>query len=367
MMHVDPDFQTLSIEQRQTALRSLYAISKHGNVNRASGVAQIHLIHAIGTTLLGVESSMNATNISDIEIANLKHLMSEVEEPIRHRLFQLFTLVEMILDPMPEKATKTLQDIAESLEVNDEFIEIAREYSQEAYGIAAKDLARKGYMGNPDLVKQGCSMMRVNKTLTDPFEADDDDPELLEQWKDLEKCKTGTLGRNIWEYYQGRGFIFTGQKGSVNPSIAQHDWIHLLCDFNTTIEGELEVFSFIGSAIPDVKGFSFLIAIVSLFETGRLESWGGGVLNADKGHLDLPGMPERIADAIRRGRICNKDVMYGIDYFKFKDMPIDDVKLHLNIVEKDKDIQSPGVWHPNGITDYQREHGDKKYQPPLLK
>jgi hypothetical protein len=78
-------------------------------------------------------------------------------------------------------------------------------------------------------------------------------------------------------------------------------------------------------------------------------------------------MPERIADAIRRGRICNKDVMYGIDYFKFKDMPIDDVKLHLNIVEKDKDIQSPGVWHPNGITDYQREHGDKKYQPPLPK
>ena len=367
MIHVDPDFQSLSINQRQTALKCLYAISEHGNVNRASGVAQIHLIHAIGTTLLGVESSMDAAYKGDIEIANLKHLMSEVEEPIRHRLFQLFTLVELILDPMPEKATNALKDIAESLEVNDEFIEVAREYSQKAYGIAAKDLARKGYMGSPDLIREGSKMMRVNKNLTDPFEADDDDPELLEQWKDLEKCKTGTLGRNIWEYYQGRGFIFTGQKGSVNPSIAQHDWIHLLCDFNTTIEGELEVFSFIGSAIPDVKGFSFLIAIVSLFETGRLESWGGGVLNADKGHLDLPGMPERIADAIRRGRICNKDVMYGIDYFKFKDMPIDDVKLHLNIVEKDKDIQSPGVWHPNGITDYQREHGDKKYQPPLPK
>ena len=90
MIHVDPDFQSLSINQRQTALKCLYAISEHGNVNRASGVAQIHLIHAIGTTLLGVESSMDAAYISDIEIANLKHLMSEVEEPIRHRLFQLF-------------------------------------------------------------------------------------------------------------------------------------------------------------------------------------------------------------------------------------------------------------------------------------
>ena len=58
-MHVDPDFQSLSIEQRKTALNCLYAMSKHGKVNRASGVAQIHLIHAIGTTLLGVESSMD--------------------------------------------------------------------------------------------------------------------------------------------------------------------------------------------------------------------------------------------------------------------------------------------------------------------
>ena len=70
---------------------------------------------------------------------------------------------------------------------------------------------------------------------------------------------------------------------------------------------------------------------VSLFETGRLESWGGGVLNADKGHLDLPGMPERVADAIRRGRECNRDVMYGIDYFQYKNHPIDEVQKTLNI------------------------------------
>ena len=163
----------------------------------------------------------------------------------------------------------------------------------------------------------------------------------------------------------GRGFVFTGQQGSVNPTIAQHDWIHLLADYSTTIEGELEVFSFIGSAIPDVNGFSFLVAIVSLFETGRLESWGGGVLNADCGHLEIPGMPERLADAIRRGRICNRDVMYGIDYFDYKDLPIDEVRELMNIPVKDTKLVSPGVWHPEGITSYQREHGNPKFQPAL--
>ena len=365
MIHLDPDFKTLSSHQRDIALRCLYGITQHANKQRASGLTQIHLVHAIGTALLGVDLELDEATIDHESINRLREEFMDVSEPVRHRLFQLFTLTELVLDPLPEQATETLKHSAEALGIEDDFIEIAREYSQGAYGIAASDLARKGYIGNPDLVKQGGEMMHVHKTLTDPFEVDEDDPELLNQWLALEHCPKGSLGRYIWEYYQGRGFVFTGQKGSVNPSIAQHDWIHLLCDYNTTIEGELEVFSFIGSAIPDIKGFSFLVAIVSLFETGRLESWGGGVLNADKGHLDLPGMPERVADAIRRGRMCNRDVMYGIDYFNYKDMPIDEVRRRLNIVEKDEELDSPGVWHPNGITTYQREHGNKKYQPPI--
>ena len=363
MIHLDPDFKNLSKKQRGIALKCLYTLSNHGNTNRASGITQIKLIHAIGSTLLGVEIENYSISIDKREIHKLSVEFKDVTESVRHRLFQLFTLVELILDPMPDKATKTLKEIAESLDVNDGFIDVARDYSQGAYGIAASDLARKGYMGNPEIIKAGSKMMRVNKILTEPFEVDEDDPVLLQQWMDLEMCKAGTLGRNIWEYYQGRGFIFTGQRGSVSPSIAQHDWIHLLCDYNTTIEGELEVFSFIGSAIPDIKGFSFLIAIVSLFETGRLESWGGGVLNADRGHLDIPGMPERVADAIRRGRICDRDVMYGIDYFKYKDIAIETVRNKLGIVEKSINISSPGVWHPDGITDYQRSIGNTQYQP----
>ena len=78
-------------------------------------------------------------------------------------------------------------------------------------------------------------------------------------------------------------------------------------------------------------------------------------------------MPERIADAIRRGRICNRDVMYGIDYFKYKDIEIEQVRLQLGIECKDDGINSPGVWHPDGITSYQRDHGNPLYQPPLSK
>jgi hypothetical protein len=57
--------------------------------------------------------------------------------------------------------------------------------------------------------------------------------------------------------------------------------------------------------------------------------------------------------------------MYGVDYFDYKNIPIDEVRQKLGIVPKSKDISSPGVWDKNGISSFQRENGDSRYQPPL--
>jgi len=365
---LDPDFKVLSQAQREHALQALYYLSyQAGNENRPSGRTQIELIHAIGSCLLGVSPESISLN-SEFSVEALGSEFLDVPDAIKHRLLQLFLLAELVLDPLPEAVASAVEEIAESLAIHDEFLSVGRDMSRGAYAIVANDLHRKGYLGDPKNLEKGGKMMRVHKHLLDPFEGDEEDLDLLAQWLNLEQCAAGTLGRAIWEYYQGRGFVFTGQEGSVNPSIAQHDWLHVLADYATTIEGELEVFSFIGSAIPDPSGFSFIVAIVSLFETGRLDQWGGGVLNADKGHLDLPGMPVRLADAIIRGRKCNRDVMYGIDYFSMKDLPLGQVKELLGILPKSADaIQagSVGIMDPQGITSYQREHGDRNYQPPV--
>ena len=365
---LDPDFKALSQAQREHALQALYYLSNQaGSENRPSGRTQIELIHAIGSCLLGVSPESISLN-SEFSIQALGPEFLDVPAAIKHRLLQLFLLAELVLDPLPEAVASAVEEIAESLSIHDEFLSVGRNMSRGAYGIVAHDLHRKGYLGDPKNLEKGGKMMRVHKHLLDPFEGDEEDLGLLTQWLNLEQCAAGTLGRAIWEYYQGRGFVFTGQEGSVNPSIAQHDWLHVLADYATTIEGELEVFSFIGSAIPDPSGFSFIVAIVSLFETGRLDQWGGGVLNADKGHLDLPGMPVRLADAIIRGRKCNRDVMYDIDYFSMKDLPLGQVQELLGIPPKSPEaIQagSVGIMHPEGITSYQREHGDHNYQPPV--
>ena len=73
-------------------------------------------------------------------------------------------------------------------------------------------------------------------------------------------------------------------------------------------------------------------------------------MNADEGHLDLPGMSERLANTSRRGRIYNKDSICLINYEEYKDQPIETIRRTLNIVPKDKDINSQGGWHPDRIT-----------------
>ena len=97
MIHLDPDFQNLSKNQREIALKCLYTLSNHGNINRDSGITQIKLIHAIGSTLLGVEIANYGVSIDNREIHKLSVEFKDVKESVRHRLFQLFTLVELMV------------------------------------------------------------------------------------------------------------------------------------------------------------------------------------------------------------------------------------------------------------------------------
>ena len=161
----------------------------------------------------------------------------------------------------------------------------------------------------------------------------------------------------MWDFYQGRGFSVPGTPGAVDPLLAQHDWVHCVADYGTSAVGEIEVFTFISAAIPDLKGFSFLVVILGLFETGDIEAVPG-VATADAGHLDAPGVPERFADAIRRGLLMNLDVIGGVDWFQYADTPIEDVRQQLNVPPKGADAIAAGslsALDPNAVF----SHDDK--------
>jgi ubiquinone biosynthesis protein Coq4 len=178
----------------------------------------------------------------------------------------------------------------------------------------------------------------------------------------LRKLPEGTLGREVVKFYDARGFEFPGRPGSAPPLLAQHDWVHVLADYGSTVESEIEVFAFISRANDDPRAFSLLAQIISLFETGYA-AMGMGLFEYDRGHLSHEGMAVRLADAMRRGALAaasNKSVdLFAVDWFAYADRPIDDVRTELAIVPKAPhaiDCGSVTPWEKGGISPFQYEH-----------
>jgi hypothetical protein len=242
-------------------------------------------------------------------------------------------------------STERVETYAKALGVDEAMLAVARDYATGAKDVAFGDYLRNSYpldyyTKHPD-----------GEVLHKTPGATGEDPELAARWNALAGCAPGTLGRTVWDFYQRRGFSVPGTPGAVEPLLAQHDWVHCVADYGTSAVGEVEVFTFIGAAIPEQKGFSFVVLILGLFESGGVDAVPG-VATADVGHLDAPGAAIRFADAMRRGLETNLDVMGGVDWFEHQDRPVDDVRTLLRIPPKSQaaiDAGSLSATDPNAV------------------
>ncbi len=276
----------------------------------------------------------------------------------RSRIVQVMLLGELILVPLPDEVSERVESFATELGVDEGMIQVARDFAKGSMGLALVDFERNGYTATWDEAR--CDALHTSARLDEAWQMAGADHELATRWAALEHCPPGSLGRKVTEFYRSRGFTYPGLPGSAPPYLAQHDWVHILADYGTTVESELEVFGLIGRAIPDFRGFSLLAMVVSLFETGYLPS-AAGLFQADRGHLSREGMPVRLGDAMRRGALCGKDLM-GIDWFSYADAPVVEVRRELNIVPKGASALaagSVGPWEHGGISPFQANLGRK--------
>ena len=162
-----------------------------------------------------------------------------------------------------------------------------------------------------------------------PFEPAEVDPELAARWIAFEELPAESLGRSVWEMYEGRGFALPGTPGGAPAYLAQHDFVHVLADYGTNLKGELEVFAFIGRADPDPKGFAWLATLIGLFETGYISSTGFFDRDVRERNIQAPGMHQRIADAIRRGKVVSHNFgvdLFEVDYHELARRPVAEVR-----------------------------------------
>jgi len=158
-----------------------------------------------------------------------------------------------------------------------------------------------------------------------------------------------------------RGFDFPGARYGVSAYLAQHDFVHVVADYGTQLEGELEVFTLIGRADPDPRGFAWLATVVGLFETGYVHQQGFFRADVQDRHLATTGMTDRMADALVRGKAVAEGLrrdLLSVDYHELAPLPLAEVRARLHVPAKGAAATaagSPGIRDREGMSDRQRD------------
>jgi hypothetical protein len=278
-------------------------------------------------------------------------------------MLQFMLVCALVLVPLPDEVVVRVEEYARELGVSNDMLRVAQRYAHGSLGLALFDFERSGYMEMWDPAQT--QSLHTSRALTDAWDQCVLDPPLAAQWAALRELPEGTFGRDVAKFYDARGFTFPGSPNSAPPLLAQHDWMHVLGGYGSTVESELEVFGFISRANDDPRAFSLLAMVISLFETGYLAS-GAGLFQYDRGHLSHEGMAVRLADAMRRGALVaahsgGPDLL-RIDWFEHADRPLDDVRAEFGVVAKaERAVQAGSVtaWEHGGISPYQYDCGKR--------
>jgi hypothetical protein len=309
---------------------------------------QLLLLRAVFVAMTGFPATVDAP---ELDPGGLAEGLARRTIEFRTRIVQIMILLGLVLRPIPVEVADRITAYARELCVEDGMLEVARSFAEGSLELAALDFDRNGYTSTRDA--GATSALHTSRRLDSAWDLDLADDSLAERWQSLERYADNSLGRRLTDFYRARGFTYPGRPGSAPPLLAQHD-----C--GTTVEAELEVFAFIARANDDLRAFSLLAMVVSLFETGYLRA-GAGLFESDPGHLSHAGMAARLADAMRRGALCDGSVDFmGLDWFDLAALPVDEARRHFGVPPKSLDAirsGSVGPWEPGGISAFQVRSG----------
>jgi hypothetical protein len=320
---------------------------------------QAGLLEAIASALTGVAVDYRA--LEPLGPDELAEVLTGRDLGYRQRIVHHMVLGELVLRPLPIVVAHRVAKYAEALGVKDDFVRVARRYAQGAYGLAWMDLQRNGFVEHvQEAGAEEATAPARRRGAPDPFEPAQLDPDLAARWDAFAELPAESLGYSVREMYDSRGFALPGTPGGAPKYLAQHDFVHVLADYGTNLKGELEVFAFIGRADPDPKGFAWLATLIGLFETGYIADTGFFERDVRERNIQAPGMLQRVADAIRRGKVvserCGTD-LFEVDYYALAESPVGEVCDRLGVPPKSSGAiegGSAGTFDPAGMSEVQR-------------
>jgi hypothetical protein len=240
---------------------------------------------------------------------------------------RLLAVLEFVEHPLRPEVADAVDRFAREHDLPVGLLDDARELSRDHFALVYFDLQRHGWYEH-ETIRESVRG-RLNELVRSKlaYLGVAPDSAIATKWRSLRECADGTWGRGVAEFYAAHGFPFPGERNGIYELGARHDWVHVLAGYDTSPEGEIDVFSFIAASMPDDRGVVLLAFTLGLFQNGSIRHVGGKrIPNVRTDTLSDPQAVDRMVEALQRGHSCTVDVMGEIDLFAHKDDRLDDVR-----------------------------------------
>lgn len=217
---------------------------------------------------------------------------------------------------------ETIERYAKALDVDPDVLRTGRYLAAEQFLLARIDIARRalpGYKaaqifreeGLPAVIKQILPLLGVANETT------------AARYRALASYPEGTLGRAYHDFIVRNRFSFPGEKHAGPEAIVLHDTLHVLGDYGTTAEEEVQVAAF-QAACHDDRPFHGLLFALAQFHLGIAMT---PVSSPEKLRAD----PEAMLKALARGAKIPRDMWADFEPWEHFGRPIADVRRELRI------------------------------------
>jgi len=159
-----------------------------------------------------------------------------------------------------------------------------------------------------------------------------EDPAVAARYRAWEKLPQDTLGHSLIAFYARNGFSLPGERKGFPEAGLWHDLCHILGDYSTQPEGEVEVAAF-SAGFKRHRPFYLIMFSLLIFSAGvNVRPSSEDFVSV--GVLGKPGVAEKMFAAIERGSHVNQDLSDKWDYWAYAALPLEEVRRRLNILPK---------------------------------
>lgn len=298
-----------SAAQSRAILGALCSIATHHATTKTSDEER-ELIEGIRINILNhpeIEHDDEAVHIKPAEIAAL------ITDPVhRARAAQLIAVMPYVTRPYSDTKNYISEKFIEALGENMHRLE-------DFLGARNKHIRNQEYC---TLRKIVCDVRKpqeerafyekeLKKLLCD---AEGDEKE-LKRYQSLEAYPEGSLGRSFWDFYAQFDWPLPGDQLWISEDLTvRHDLVHVLCNFDISIDGEFQVSAFTAG---NSESFDWMIAMLGF--TPPYVSTGEQC------------RPEDFLAAYHRGANAKKSFVDNWDFWPLLERQVDDLRSEFGI------------------------------------